>query len=794
MFGTSGGRVGDTGVDRGVVGSTPGGRVPRPVHPLSWKDGLGVAWVVVTAVAVLVPALSHGTSLGSYDILGQFGITTHPGPVHDSLFNDVIDQMIPWSSLAWTQVHSGHVPLWNPYSVTGMPLAFNWQSSAFSVPALIGYATPLRFAYTCQLLVTLIIAGTGAYTLARVLRLGVLACTFAGVAFELSGPLFAWLGWPIASVASWTGWIFVGVVLIVRGPRRAGPVVLTGLALGAAGLAGQPDLLVLLLLALAVFVVVALGTRWFEEGGPSGLGRPVLDLALAGALGVCVSAPLVLPGLQLVSGSVRAVNGAGGLNAQHASDPSLLLNGYSLSLVPIPNLFAFTYVGAAAVVLAVGAVIARRRDPWVLALAGVAVLGALLAFVNPVDVFLNALPGLHAVRLPRAVLFLAFATAVLAGQGLHLLVTAVRPKVLWTFGALFLASGAALAVVWAIGFRRSTGFVGLTTESYLWTAGAVVLGLVACALGLAALRRGREAAAVGGPGTLRSRRRSLPVLRRAAVVAVVVLESAFLVTAGRSVWTSTADGTPPNATARHLAQVVGSTVVGLGVPLCLPTPSMLGISPNANILYGVRQFAVYDPMVPKRLYTHWLATTGQAPGYPEYSHFCPGVTSAALARHYGVSYVLEPEGTRGPSGMRLVATIAGEDLYRVPGVHEATMLPVGPGGRLPGDADPETPVAVSHPDPATWHLATRSSTTEVVRLRLTDIPGWHASIDGRPLRLLGWDSVMFQVVVPPGAHRVAVWYQPESFDIGLVMAALGLAAAAVGLAWVPVRRRLRNRG
>jgi len=39
-------------------------------------------------------------------------------------------------------VHLGFLPLWNPYSGPGLPLAFNWQSASFGVPSLIGYLMP----------------------------------------------------------------------------------------------------------------------------------------------------------------------------------------------------------------------------------------------------------------------------------------------------------------------------------------------------------------------------------------------------------------------------------------------------------------------------------------------------------------------------------------------------------------------------------------------------------------------------------------------------------------------------
>ncbi len=186
-----------------------------------WIDIVCVAWVIVVGIAVLAPALVHGAAIGPYDILSQGGLTAHPGGVNDALRGDQIEQMIPWTNLAWTQVHAGHLPLWNSYNVMGTPLAFNWQSATFSLPALIGYLLPLNLAYTTQVIATLIIAGTGAYMLCRLLRLSPVASAFAGVVFELSGPLFTWLGWPIASVFSWIGWILTGFILIQRGRHRA---------------------------------------------------------------------------------------------------------------------------------------------------------------------------------------------------------------------------------------------------------------------------------------------------------------------------------------------------------------------------------------------------------------------------------------------------------------------------------------------------------------------------------------------------------------------------------------------
>ena len=63
----------------------------------------------------------------------------------------------------------------------------------------------------------------------------------------------------------------------------------------------------------------------------------------------------------------------------------------------------------------------------------------------------------------------------------------------------------------------------------------------------------------------------------------------------------------------------------------------------------------------------------------------------------------------------------------------ATLSPVGADGRAPGLDAPGAPVAVTHPDPASWKLVTDGAHEAELRLHLTDVPGWHATIDGRLL-------------------------------------------------------------
>jgi len=63
----------------------------------SWTlDVLGVLWVVVTGIAVLIPALTHGVNLGPFDLLSHFGLSKQSGvAIHNSATGDQIDAIMP---------------------------------------------------------------------------------------------------------------------------------------------------------------------------------------------------------------------------------------------------------------------------------------------------------------------------------------------------------------------------------------------------------------------------------------------------------------------------------------------------------------------------------------------------------------------------------------------------------------------------------------------------------------------------------------------------------------------------
>ena len=85
---------------------------------------------------------------------------------------------------------------------------------------------------------------------------------------------------------------------------------------------------------------------------------------------------------------------------------------------------------------------------------------------------------------------------------------------------------------------------------------------------------------------------------------------------------------------------------------------------------------------------------------------------------------------------------------------------------------------------------TGQKVNQVLRLRLTDDPGWHATIDGHSVSLEPFGGVMMQLRIPPGHHVIEVSYWPTLFTVGLILS--GSCAIVLLVALVMARSRRHN--
>ncbi|MBI2371416.1 MAG: hypothetical protein HYV08_14495, partial [Deltaproteobacteria bacterium] len=105
-------------------------------------------------------------------------------------FGDVIQQAYPYRQLAVSLLAAGELPLWNPFTMAGVPLLANIQVGALYPPHVLPFLVlPFDVAFGLQSVLPLVLAGLGMYAYLRSLGLLLLPALIGGVVFSFSGPV-----------------------------------------------------------------------------------------------------------------------------------------------------------------------------------------------------------------------------------------------------------------------------------------------------------------------------------------------------------------------------------------------------------------------------------------------------------------------------------------------------------------------------------------------------------------------------------------------------------------------------
>jgi hypothetical protein len=667
-----------------------------------------------------------------------------------------------------------------------MPEFLNFESSVLSLPDLVSYAVPLRFAFLVVVFIKLVIAGTGTYVWCRALRLRPLAATFGGLTFMLAGAFSSWVTWPLTDVVAWVGWICCFGILAYRTRGRLRHVAGLAVAIAFSIYGGFPEASVMVALVVGVLVLTLVVVGLARRARPDG--RGLAATVGGGLLGGILAAPLWFPGLQVIARSHRESEG-NYVGLPLKALPLTLTQGYFG--MPFQGHAAFelsfwnyyetvSYVGVVALVLALIALATSIRRPIVLAL-GIALFFTLAATYEPAtfhpfESLVDRIGQISDVRFERMRVLSALIVAVLGALGIERVLAAPKSR------AVRRAAFGSLAVVGAVLVTIAAGSLlahlpaGLARQHLR----ALVVPVVSLALaaGLLAL------ICIGGHGGVR-----LSTVARAAAVALVTAQGVVLFFAGVGIATYSHAFYPATPAEDRLIAIVGNGLVGLdGGNDAAPHDDIrffekIGLYPEVNIGYKIRFFTIHDPVLPQAYFSTWPEVAARPKNPGGVGLFVPDVNSASLARRYGVDFVLAAAGLPAPAGTTLVTTLAGERLYRVPG---AARFSFASGGGA-------TVRSVRGAATGGWTITTSSRTPARLVLRVTAIPGWHASVDGAPAALGTADGVLQTLAVPAGAHTIRFWYLPTRLvDASVIAAAVAGAfvVLCIGMAW---RRRAQKK-
>lgn len=705
---------------------------------------------------------------------------------------DLVSFVYPMYTFASQALHSGHIPLWDPYLFSGAPFEADIQSGVFYPINLLFERLGPTFSYsTIQTIamVHYVLAGAFSYAFARSLGTSRLAALLAGVVYMWSGFMVAQLGHlNMVAVAVWLPLELLLLRLALLRIHVFLTVPLTSAVLAITFFAGHTQLFLYELLAMAIFVL------FFGQWRTS---VPTFAAILAGA--GLLAAVQILPSLELTRLSLRA-----DISYQESIQYALAPAGL-LTLV-IPHFFGensqnywgswtttevFGYAGILPLILSVMALRLRRANDTRFFL-WLGILGILLSLGEATVLqgwLYRFIPAFDKVRAPgRFLVYFDLSVAMLAAFGLDALREA-RARTTAVLKQVRLATIIASAVVLGIGLPAS--YAILLTHQHedavvFHRMEVAVSGVTVLAILLLACL-----------ALLFSRRRWKPAFA-AVALGLVVLD---LGSSGYSFNPAYQDVTAPfrqdvilNALPADRAgyRVDTATNVDDLFPPDLP-----------NIARIQSIWGVFNPVVVADYYSYW-------------KEYIPGRDSR-LYDLLGARYLIAKKDTPLPANLQPIFTddkqmnvyqnkdalprafVVGQTLG---GTHAQALqtirapefrpdqVAVMEGGPASGAPAGPWPASIDSQTDNQMTVTTNAPQAGALVVSNVSYPGWKATLDGQPVPLNRADYTFQGLVVPAGQHKVQLRFDPPLFRLGAAVSGVSwLAALAVMLFSLRLRRR-----
>jgi hypothetical protein len=735
---------------------------------------------------------------------------------------DILAQWLPHYCFLGHSLSSGHIPLWNPFQMAGMPYAADPQSGWLNVAAMALFST-LGCGTAMRLFIVLnpLLAGLGLYWFLRRERLHRAAAAAGGLSFAMViATSVVAISLPFAGTLAWTPFLLVGAsgyLGRMGWPSRIGWLALAAFAWGQVAAAHMSHGLAMATVTVVAYVAArsARNVRAGEVTAARAAAGAVLFLAVLPLANLAIFIPRIslLPRTSLRAG-YASVGGAVARLAGIAQQPLAaggVWAGWPLALSSAPG----TYAGAA-ILLALPAALRTRGKRYLVAAFVAVGAASYVLTVNSLvsaswfrslalrlpygDVYLHN-PG----RLRYLMLLVVPVLGALGIQGLIERRAALAETARWLFVglALFLVTPLAL---------------GAYPRRY-------VLFLVALPLAFAAL------SAIGKPGRPRWTPAAVTAVLAAELVASALISqnytggSVLLGLENQKVNLVTGPLTWPNvdvnryltpgplATAMEGKQGrfltwVPPAAFSLKGYLFTQGPDTWGALENARgMLFGLRDSMGYSPVQLTRYWSYVRATNDGAPLYYNASVIQhPSLTDARLL---GIRWLIVPRvqppplpATRLPGHEPLVSIVprfrvvanSADALRRIlrGGFDPAkeAVVQVDPGIR-PSAAPPGRD-RITQVSPEDIRISVEATAPSLVVVRNSFDNLWTATVDGRAVGVLAADYFLQAVPVRAGHHEVRLVYRDPAVSQGLLASGLvwlTLGAVALGAAVFGRRRR-----
>jgi hypothetical protein len=749
------------------------GRVPAPVWAALVLAALDLIafWRPLTGGGVL-SAATAAYGYVPFKASAPAGLASFRNP----LLADNAREYVPWLLYARESLHAGTLPQWNPDVLSGAPFLANEQTTVWSPLNVPVWLLPFTYGIGFAAILKLWLAGLGTFFAARALRFGFWPSLVAAVTFGWAPFLIVWNQLDtVTDVWAAFPWAIFACERLAAGGRR-GPAAGLTVALAVALTGGHPGSQIHVYTGVLLYLLVRLGLIG-ELGRRQRMERLAMGLAAMG-LAALVAAVALLPSAMLLPGSIAlSTHTHGGPVKPLSTLRTIAFPDWwgrpSGESVPRPGSFneATFYVGAAPLLLAAVALLARDRWREKAAFAAMGVLGVTVPLGVPViHTFFADVPPWNRVFDARLVVLLDFGAAMLAAFGAAELAERRRSWRIW----LAAVAGLVVAGVGAVAAAPDAHTLHMVVHHFrhgVSYASASVLALTSVAWW--AVSAAGFAAVVAAAAVRRMRS---PVLGALLVALVAADLGHFL------------DGYQPVAPA---SAVFGQTPPSIAFleehQGAYRTTAIEGALPaDMGLPYGLRDIRGYDPPLPTLRYWRFFRagrTNVRRTGHPHIFRITR--VNRPVLNALSVRYVLADPGARAPHLPGFAVVYRGRDATVLENL-EARPRAFSAGGA--------GTVSIVHDGAGSVALRARMRRPGLVVLADQEAPGWSVTVDGARAHGRRYDSVLRAVAVPAGTHDVIWRYRTPGLTAGAAATATGILLLAAWILRPWAWRRRRSRG
>ena len=711
---------------------------------------------------------------------------------------------IPWFVVSARSWLSGHLPTWNPWAQAGMPLLGSSQAGTLYPPNLLFLVLAPTLANNLSIVATFVVAGLGAWLLARRLTGDGVAAAVGGLGFGLCSFLFAHIGHQsMIAGAAWLPWMLYGYELLQERLTPWRLLVPAG-AVALAAFSGHSQIFFMDLAVLAVYVAATA-----VLGRPDRPVRSALLALLVVATGLGLSAVQLLPTVLVARASIRH-------SLPYADAMSFSLPTNQLPMLVFPYLFGKTlpggpyastyggvfsltelsgYPGMALLVLAFAGLVALKTDRRARALVAVGAFCLVMAIgpATPLSRVVYRLPVYGQFRAwGRYIYGLDLGVAMLAAYGVKLLRSGTRLQRHVARG--FAVAAGAAVVLLALWLPR------VQAVRHLIPGGKPVPAalLIPCAFALAAV--------VGAAGVIRTRVGALLIVGAVAAdlffsfggfyewreVGPTAMAYSQEIVTPATPWGGVAPA--PGGIGRYL--YVGSEVQPIGLDFIDVTDAKRLRSVNANNVLMAKDYSDALGMTDAGLVLFtddlWRASSHildllrvtTVVLKPELARGGPGPSALLVNGRPAGGLVRYEHQPKLPEAFLVGATQKTNLSSAIRDIHGASPFDPASVALLdrPCAACPTgAPGAAGTAGGVAWGLNRAGITVDATRPAMLVLsqawsPGWQARIDGHAVPVVRADGLVQGVPVPAGSHRVELAYRAPGLRAGFLIAVGTLAA------------------